>query len=474
MIVYDINTDPQNRTYTVAELNRNARTLLEGSFGGIWLEAEVVESKRAVSGHVYFSLADPGGGARISAVMWRGQATRYAARLAVGKVVRCFGRVTLYEARGSYQMVADRLEEAGAGANAQLLAELKEKLLKEGLFDAERKRPLPRYPRCVGVVTSGDGAAFRDILKVASRRFPVRIVLAHAQVQGDGAPESIVNGLDRIAAVSEVEVVILGRGGGGTEDLDAFNAEAVVRKVASHPTPVVSAVGHEIDTTLVDLVADRRAATPSEAAELVVPDGVALAERLAQREDDMGDAMRRLLSMARAEIAIREGRLMKTDPRTRLRRGVERLTRSREALARWPILAVTRARAELESRSAPLFHWPRSALDRHTTRLTTASNALERWPGPALAQFNSQLIRLTSSLDALSPLASLSRGYSVVRRSPDDVIVRSSDQAPAGTEVEITLSRGRLACTVNESLPPESPAAESSGSTLGMPSIRRD
>lgn len=452
----ETNANRSNRAYTVAELNRDVRVLLEGAFGGICLEAEVVESKRAVSGHVYFSLSDPGGGARLGAVMWRGQATRYGSRLQVGKAVRCFGRVTLYEPRGSYQMVVDRIEEAGAGTHAQLLAELKERLRKEGLFGVERKRPLPRYPRCVGVVTSGTGAAFKDIVKVASRRFPVRIVLSHAQVQGDGAPAAIVNGLRRIAAVKEVEVVILGRGGGGTEDLDAFNTEAVVRQVASHPTPVVSAVGHEIDTTLTDLVADRRAATPSEAAELVVPDGVALAERLAQREDDMTDAMGRLMSIARAAIAIREGRLMKTDPRTRLRRGLERLSRSREALARWPVLTLSRARAELEGRSAPLIHWPLTALDPCANRLSAARGALARWPGPALGQWCSQLVRLTSSLDALSPLASLSRGYSVVRRSRDGLIVRSSDEAPAGTEVAITLSRGQLACTVNESLPPGS------------------
>ena len=369
------------RTYTVAALNREARSLLEAGFSGIALEAEVVEVKRAASQHVYFTLADPGGKAQLSAVMWRGQATRYGSRLLVGAQVRCRGRVTLYEARGAYQMVVDRVEETGAGAKAEMLAALKKRLRAEGLFDTDRKRPLPPYPACIGIVTSRSGAAFHDIVKVAGRRFPVRVVLAHALVQGEGAPDEIVRALARLAEVEAVDVVIIGRGGGSSEDLDAFNAECVVRKVAAHPRPVISAVGHEVDMTLADLAADQRAATPSEAAELAVPDGRALKERLAQGADDLAFELSRILDGKRARVTLLEGRVLKRDPRVRLRQGVEILTRSREALTRWPALTLARAQASLNEKCAPL----------------------TRWPEPAVARFRADLVRLTSSLDALSP-----------------------------------------------------------------------
>jgi exodeoxyribonuclease VII large subunit len=423
--------DTPSRVYTVAALNREARALLESGFSGISLEAEVVEMKRAASGHVYFTLADPGGKAQVSAVMWRGQAMRYGARLAVGAAVRCLGRVTLYEARGAYQVVVDSVEKAGAGTKAELLEALRKKLQLEGLFDAARKRPLPPFPACIGVVTSRSGAAFHDIVKVVSRRFPLRVVLSHAEVQGEGAPEALVRALERFSQVPSVDVVIVGRGGGSSEDLDAFNAEVVVRQVAGHPTPVISAVGHEVDTTLVDLVADRRAATPSEAAELAVPDGRALMERLAQGVDDLTGVMTGILEGRSNRVALLEGRVLTRDPRVRLRMGVETLARTQESLKRWPALAMAGARAGIAQRSA----------------------ALERWPDAALSRYEAELVRLTSRLDALSPLASLARGYAVVRRRADKVIVRSHDQAPPGTEVEVTLSEGRLVCSVTRTDP---------------------
>jgi len=424
---FDRPSNPPERPLTVAQLNRRARSLLEQEVGSVWVEAEVVDATRARSGHLYFTLADSDGRAQVSAVMWKGQAMRYGSLIERGVTLLSHGRVTLYEPRGSYQLVVDRAEEAGAGLKARRLAELRSKLEAEGLFDPARKRPLPPIPRCVGVVTSRSGAAIRDVIKVASRRFPVRLLLAHAQVQGESAPAEIVAALSRLADVPEVEVVILGRGGGSSEDLDAFNDEAVVCAVAAHPVPVVSAVGHEIDITLVDLAADRRAATPSEAAEIVAPEIEGLLERLAEARQDLARTMRLRLSSARERLARRSVGLRSRDPRVRLRQGLERLSRSRERLARWPELALSRARGDLAA----------------------ASEGLHRWPEPTLARARGRLGEIAARLDALSPLASLERGYSIVRRRPDRSVVRSAAEAPPGTVVDVTLARGSLECTVN-------------------------
>ncbi|HUT77974.1 MAG TPA: exodeoxyribonuclease VII large subunit [Polyangia bacterium] len=410
---------------TVAQVNRRARTLLEDRFAAVWIEAEVSETTRARSGHVYFTLADPDGKAQIGAVMWSGPALRYGSRISKGALLRCHGRVTVYEAQGRYQLSVDRVAEAGAGIRARKLAELRERLAAEGLFAPERKRPLPPVPRCVGVVTSRDGAAIRDIVEVVSRRFPVRLLLAHAQVQGAGAAASIATALALLARVPEVEVVIVGRGGGSAEDLDAFNAEEVVRAVAAHPVPVISAVGHEVDITLCDLAADRRAATPSEAGELAVPELEALAARLDDRRRALGNALGRQLGRSRERLAVASGRLGARDPRVRLRAGLDRLVRARVILARWP------ARVE-RSRAA----------------LRTIEASLRRWPGPALERSRGDLGRLAAELNALSPLGSLARGYAVARRLDDGRVLRRAAEAPAGTDIEVLLAQGRLECTV--------------------------
>ncbi|MCP4603147.1 MAG: exodeoxyribonuclease VII large subunit [Proteobacteria bacterium] len=427
-------TDDQSKIYTVSKLNREVRSLLENEYDSVLVEAEVSDVTRARSGHIYFTLTDPGGKAYLSAVMWQGLARRYGSRLQTGAKIRCHGRVTLYEARGSYQLVVDRVEDAGAGEKARILAELKAKLESEGLFDPERKRPLPLFPECIGVVTSRDGAAIKDIIKVIFRRFPVRILLAHAQVQGESAPREIVAALNLLATRNDVDAVILGRGGGSSEDLDAFNSEEVVRAVCRHPKPVVSAIGHEIDITLVDLVSDKRAATPSEAAEITVPDGHALLERLALTRGTLKKAIQRHVSIERERITVQDRRLKACDPRVDLRRKTEALATAREILARWPELTLARARANLAMAEKPLSIWPK----------------------PALEHARGELSKLVATLEALSPLSALSRGYSIVRRVPDQKIVYSADDAPPGTEVDVTLSRGSLVCDVKKATIPSS------------------
>jgi exodeoxyribonuclease VII large subunit len=401
-------------TYSVAELNREARALLETAYGDVRVEGEVVDVTLAKSGHLYFSLADPGGKALIGAVMWRGPAMRYRARIVRGKAVLCRGRVTIYEAGGKYQLSVDSAEEAGAGLKARLLAELRARLLEEGLFAEERKRPLPGFPRCIGVVTSRSGAAIRDIVKVASRRFPSRILLAHAQVQGEAAAEEIARGIAVLCAHPDVDVIIVGRGGGSSDDLDAFNSEVAVRAIAASRVPVVSAVGHETDVTLADLVADRRAATPSEAAELVVPESRRLEASLAELGRCLRLGVDRRLARERVRVGAVSARLRARDPRAQLQRGKVRLARAEESL--------------------------------------------RGFPGRRLDPARAALMREIARLHALSPLAVLTRGYAVVRRSADGAVVRDPAEAPSGTELDVTLARGRVAAVVTSSPSSEEPS----------------
>ncbi len=437
-------------TLTVSQLNRSARTLLESHFGGIWVEAEVLEVTRARSGHVYFSLTDPGGKASISAVMWSSMAQRYGSKLAKGAALRCHGRVTLYEARGSFQLVVDRVEEAGAGIKALQLEALRKKLAEEGLFAEERKRVLPRFPTRVGVVTSRDGAAIQDIAKVAHRRFPVTLVLAHATVQGATAPAEICGAIETISK-TDIDVLIVGRGGGSADDLDAFNDERVVRAAAKCPVPVISAVGHEIDVSLLDLVADRRAATPSEAAQMVVPDGEALEAYFEDVKTRLSKAIAERTGDERSLLSELDARVRAHDPRMKLKRGFEVLAHARSVLDAWPAAAVTGARADLATAQRPLHEWPQKALTQANTRLNAAKEALEKAPDPTILKSRERFSTLSATLNALSPLASLARGYAVVRDPKTSAIIKDADQAPPGTDLDVTLAKGHLLCEVKNS-----------------------
>ncbi len=258
------------KVYGVGEVVRLASRTLEQSFGVVWVEGEISNLKRIASGHVFFSLKD--GGAQISAVMFRSDARRVRGKLENGDAVRCRGSLRIYEAQGRFQLYVSRIQPVGLGELMLALEELKAKLAAEGLFDPASKRPIPPAPRVLGVVTSRTGAALRDIIQVAHARSGVRIIVSHTPVQGADAPPRIVAALRRLEARPEVDTIIIGRGGGSVEDLWCFNDERVARAVAACPKPIISAVGHEVDFTLCDHAADLRAATPSAAAELAVPD----------------------------------------------------------------------------------------------------------------------------------------------------------------------------------------------------------
>jgi exodeoxyribonuclease VII large subunit len=328
--------------WTPSTLNAAARHLIEGMFPALWVSGEVSNFTRARSGHCYFSLRDRD--AQIRCVMWRDDARRLPTQPAEGMEVRCLGRLTIYEGRGEFQLAVNELEAKGEGLFKLAIDRLRAKLETEGLTSPHRKRPIPAHPACVGVVTSSAGAALRDVISVIRRRAPwTRIVLSAARVQGEGAADEIAAAIRRIGAAGCADVLIVGRGGGSIEDLWAFNEEVVARAIAESPVPVISAVGHETDFTIADLVADLRAPTPSAAAEAAVPDAVALRRELAELRErmarctrdsvenaretlfgarlDLRDARERLIRQRRERVAALASQLNALSPLSTLARG---------------------------------------------------------------------------------------------------------------------------------------------------------
>lgn len=431
----------------MAELDRRLRHAVESASGSFWVEGEVSSLKRATSGHLYFTLKDLEEDASIDGVFYRFEALRAQRFVAEGEKIQIWGRATVWAPRGRLQLVGQSARPAGRGALLAALEALKDRLAAEGLFDPERKRPLPDDPRIVGVVTSRTGAAFRDIQSVAFRRGAVRLVLSPAQVQGEDAPRSLIEAIDRIERYPGLEVLIVGRGGGSGDDLMAFNDEAVVRRLARVPVPVVSAVGHEIDVSLADLVADRRAATPSQAAELVVPDSSARHAQLQQARLSVLRALRGTLVARRGALFDRRSKL--SDPRfliaerqqqlddlsARLERRIERIAAHRRTLltslsarlrARHPEVVLARSRAALE----PLLE-----------RLKGAQRLSRAAAEATLRQHRSRL-------EALSPLSVLGRGYAIVL-GPDGRALRRARDAGVGQALTVRLSEGTLDATVS-------------------------
>lgn len=427
--------EPAERVLRVVELNRLAKRTLEQGFPDVWVEGELSDVVRAASGHLYFTLNDGQDPAQVRGVMFRADARRSRALFANGEKVRLRGGLSLYEARGSYQLIARVALPAGLGDQHAELARLREKLAKEGLFDPTRKRKLPRIPRLVGVVTSTSGAAVHDIIEVARARCPVHIVVANCLVQGAEAPGSIVRALLAIQQLPGLDVVIVGRGGGGAEDLAAFQDEQVARTIAACRVPVVSAVGHEIDVTIADLVADVRAATPSNAAELVVPDRRALLAELETKVRGLERALDSRLDRARARLEKLGRRLAAQDARVRLGRDRARLAQLAERLRR------ADARAQLAT--------ARRHLDGLEGRLTRSAQAL-------LERRSEALGRAETKLRALSPLSVLSRGYAIaISVDSGRALLHSTDVAP-GAQVRVRLMRGALDTrveAVHEALP---------------------
>ena len=444
---------PRDQVLTPSQLNTLARDLLEGAFPLVLVEGEIGNLSRPGSGHLYFTLKDARAQVRCALFKPKSQWLKFVPREGLKVVAR--GRLTLYEARGDYQLVCDSLEEAGEGALRRAFDELKAKLAAEGLFDAERKRALPAFVRRLAVITSPSGAVIRDIVSVLRRRFPlVEVDLLPVPVQGEGAAAQVRAMLQRADASGRYDAILLARGGGSLEDLWAFNDEALARAIAASKVPVVSAIGHETDFSLSDFAADLRAPTPSAAAELLVPDAAALSARLQGLHRQLlalqANALRQ--RMQRADRALL--RLQALRPQARLEALAQR---ARQAQAR---LANAMQR-RLEREHAALRHADAILRATHPQRRLQLARARLEWlrgrPQAILAQRLQQdalhLRGLARSLHAISPLATVARGYSILQHA-DGRIVRSVDAVAVDETVSARLHDGQLRLRVEGKEPP--------------------
>jgi exodeoxyribonuclease VII large subunit len=436
----------QQKIYTVSELNANLKAIIEESFPFVWIFGEISNFRIPVSGHFYFTLKDDT--SQINAVMFRGQQRNLKFEPEDGMSVTGMGRVSVYEPRGTYQIILEYLEPSGIGALQVAFEKLKMRLGEEGYFDDAFKIPLPFLPNKISVITSPTGAVVHDILKTANRRFPnVPIQIIPVKVQGKGAAEEIVAALELLNAVGDSDVAILARGGGSLEDLQAFNSEQVAKAIFASKIPIVSAVGHETDYTISDFVADIRASTPSVAAELVVPKKSELERRcsefltllkskiynyLNKLKINLDDVSNRLIDPRRK---IEDFRLRMDDLTTRLNRVLFfRIRREHENLGFW----VDRLRANS----------PDSLLEKLKNELKqNYSNLLKS----LIIYNNSRQIKireLAAKLEALNPVAILERGYSITRTIPEAMVVKDSRAVSLNQDLEVLIARGRLFCRI--------------------------
>ena len=433
-----------------AQLNALARDLLEGSFAQVWVQGEISNFSRPGSGHLYFSLKDERAQVRCALFKQKALYLRFAPRDGLQVLVR--GRLTLYEARGEYQLVLEHMEEAGEGALLQAFEALKARLAAEGLFAAERKRSLPRFIRRLGVITSASGAAVRDVLSVLSRRFPLlEVDVLPVAVQGQGAAAQICAMLVAAANSGRYDALLITRGGGSLEDLWSFNDEALVRAIVASPVPVVSAVGHEIDFSLSDFAADLRAPTPSAAAELLAPDRGELLERISQLRRRLDSAIDRQHA-ALAQRCDQAGlRLQALRPQLRLERGSHRLVVLKARLD-GAFLGGLSLRLQTLRRCAQALErqHPRQQLAAQRHRSILLGQRLDWAMRRGLSQGTLNLQGLARALHAVSPFATLARGYSILRDPGTGLVLRRARDAHAGQELEARLSEGALRLLVTQ------------------------
>ncbi|MEO5345052.1 MAG: exodeoxyribonuclease VII large subunit [Magnetococcus sp. YQC-9] len=430
---------------TVSQLNEEIRELLEEGYPYLQVRGEIAEWKPAPSGHIYFSLVDAQ--ARIRAVIWRNTRLRIVSLPRSGDAVVVTGRISVYPPRGEYQLVVEGLKADGAGGEREKLLALYNALAAEGLFEAARKRPLPLIPNAIGVVTSASGAAIHDITRTLERRFPgFHLILVHARVQGAGADEEIARALRRLAEDGRAEVILCGRGGGSADDLAAFNSERVVRAMAAMPVPVISAVGHEIDMTLADLVADARASTPTAAAEMAMPEKSVLVERLTRLRQRLWLAMRAVLRRQREKGLALSARL--THPKRRIEQARLRCDDLQQRLLTGMQGEIVRLRREVGHRDGRLRLWGQSRpLALRRARVAYLEQLLLRRMRMELAGQRERLRVLQARLQAISPLGVLTRGYALVMDEAGG-IVRQATTCAVGARLRVRLAEGSLVVRV--------------------------
>jgi exodeoxyribonuclease VII large subunit len=394
---------------TVSQLTAQIRDVLEPLFGSVLVLGEIRSMSRPASGHLYFDLAD--GPAKIRTIVWRLTAGRLRFPLKEGLEVIIRGHLEIYDKGGHYSLIVEQISPKGVGEKELALRALKEKLAGLGYFASERKKPLPRFPRRIAIVTSPSGAAVRDMLEILGRRWPLAEVwISPVRVQGDGAAQTITAALRFLNHVQGIDVILLGRGGGSSDDLDAFNQEIVAQAIYSSKIPIVAAVGHEIDVTLADMVADLRALTPSEAAERAVPDGAAVLEELGRRRQLLQHHLQRRVHLARERLEALAQRRALRQPLQRIRDQEQRLDETNQRLGRGMRQRLTQTRHLIDARAA--------------------------------------------RLQALSPLQVLARGYSLTRTEDGGQVIRRAADVQPGQGIEVLLADGRLLGKVERVLPP--------------------
>jgi exodeoxyribonuclease VII large subunit len=463
MLGTSVEAPDARRVMTVSRLNRETRFLLTDHFGTLWVEGEISNLACPSSGHVYFTLKDAD--AQVRCAMFRLQARSLGFRPFNGGHVVVKAQVSLYEPRGDFQLIVEYMEEAGDGALLRAYEALKQRLAGEGLFDTAAKKPLPAFPRRIGIITSPTGAAIRDILTVLKRRFPaLPVVIFPVKVQGAEAKTDIARAIAVADRLKLCDVLILARGGGSLEDLWAFNEEVVARAIHRCETPVVSAVGHEIDFTIADFVADLRAPTPSAAAEAVSPEQNELIARVGRLEAQLSQRLKAMLLQRARGLDWLARRLDQQHPRKRLETHAQRLDELEMRLRRGVRNRLGALEARLHTQTARLLqHHPQQCLSTLALHHRQLALRLKTAIARCLQQRRQEIAGLGQALHAIGPLATLARGYAIVLHAEERTIIRSYKEVSPGETVETRLARGVLLCRVEaaQDFPPDDPAVDS-------------
>ncbi len=436
--------------YTVADITTDIRALLEGRFSGVWIEGEVSNHREPGSGHHYFTLKDSF--AQLSCVLFRGAAAKSPVKPANGQQVKIFGNISVYEARGQYQLIAQTVQPKGFGDLQAKFEALKRKLDEEGLFAPERKKPLPSFPQRIGIVTSPTGAAIRDMLNVFGRRAPwLKILIYPARVQGDGAAEEIAAGVqhfDSLEGDLRPELVIVSRGGGSIEDLWAFNEEVVARSIAACDIPVMSGVGHEIDFTIADFVADRREPTPSAAAENAAPDGSGIQRHLGQLSANLDSLIENEIEFRKREVLSHQRELQAREPGRRIQSWIQSVDFLGERIDQVANAALASAERDFQgaSRAFSSIH-PERQCAVFEDQLEALSHRLSELTERAMEEKSRELQSLSSLMNSLSPKAVLERGFSITTDQKGNV-VRDAKVLSKGDLITTTFSQGETSSEV--------------------------
>jgi exodeoxyribonuclease VII large subunit len=444
--------EPATSAISVSQLNRRVKTLIEQGMARLWVEGEISNLSRPGSGHIYLSLKDDT--AQVSAAWFRQRQRGPAIGFKNGDRVLAYGRVSIYEARGNYQLIIEQMEPAGEGVLKRRFDALKLKLAGEGLFDEDRKQALPELPQRIGIITSPTGAAIRDILSILGRRFPaVPVVIYPAAVQGDGAPAELIAALATAVQRDECDVLIMGRGGGSLEDLWAFNDEQLARAISDCPLPIISAVGHEVDFTIADFVADVRAPTPSGAAEIIVPNQSDWLRQISAFATRIARVGRRALDDRAQELDWLGRRLVASSPAATLQRQRDSLREHSGRLNSAMRQQLLEQKNTLqETRSELMNLSPALSVQRSISRLQQLRQRLATSTRNTVSDTSHKLALLGRALNSVSPLATLDRGYAIVKQEDSGEVLTNAADVKPGKDIRAQLSRGEIVATVKKVL----------------------